>query len=276
MSFANQVAIVTGASSGIGWELAKTLAAKQCAVGVVARRKDKLAALVREIEAAGGRAAYACADVAERHQVVPAIHSLRDQLGPIDLLIANSGVGMATTVEPQNIEDVEQMFRVNTLGVVYSIEAVLPEMLERGSGHLAAISSLAAYLGMPGESGYCASKAAVNSYMDGLRIQLGGRGIDVTTVCPGFIETPMTEANNFKMPWLMKADKAAAMIVRALERKKKIYNFPWQLSLLIKFARWLPDWIVERALAGKSGVRKENPDGFSHCLPPSSTACSSR
>lgn len=267
MSFANKVAIITGASSGIGWELAKTLAAKQCAVGVVARRKDRLEALVREIEAAGGRAAFACADVSERMQIVPAIHRLRDQLGPVDLLIANSGVGMATLIEPLNIEDVEQMFKVNTLGVVYAIEAVLPEMLERGTGHLAAISSLAAYLGMPGESGYCASKAAVNLYMDGLRVHLRSRGIDVTTVCPGFIETPMTESNPFKMPWLMKADRAAAMIVRALERKKKIYNFPWQMSFVIKLARWLPDWLVERVLAGRSGLRKDAPESFAHCLP---------
>src|ERR1043165_1662702 len=155
VSFANQVAIITGASSGIGWELAKTLAARHCAVGVVARRKDRLAALVNEIQAAGGKAAYAVADVADRGAIVAAIHQLREQLGPVDLLIANSGVGVPTTLEPLNIDEVDLMFRVNTLGVVYAIEAVLPEMLQRGRGHLAAISSLASYLGIPGESGYC-------------------------------------------------------------------------------------------------------------------------
>jgi short-subunit dehydrogenase len=116
---------------------------------------------------------------------------------------------------------------------------------------------MAAYLGMPGESGYCASKAAVNSYMEGLRIQLRSRGIHVTTICPGFIETPMTAVNTFKMPWLMKADRAAQLIVRALERKKKVYNFPWQMSLLMKLTAWLPDWVIARALAGKAGVRVE-------------------
>lgn len=257
MSFANQVAIVTGASSGIGWELANVLAAQRCAVGCVARRKDRLDALVQEIHAVGGKAACAIADVADRAQTVAAIHALRDQLGPIDLLIANSGVGMPTLLEPMNIDDVETMFKVNTLGVVYSIEAVLPDMLARGKGHLAAVSSMAAYLGMPGESGYCASKAAVNSYMEGLRIQLRSRGIHVTTICPGFIETPMTAVNTFKMPWLMKADRAAQLIVRALERKKKVYNFPWQMSLLMKLTAWLPDWVIARALAGKAGVRVE-------------------
>src|ERR1019366_1501155 len=159
--------------------------------------------------------------------------------------------GVPTTLEPLNIDEVEVMFKVNTLGVVYAIEAVFPEMLTRGKGHLAAISSLASYLGMPGESGYCASKAAVNVYMEGLRVQLRHRGIAVTLVCPGFIETPMTAVNTFKMPFLMKADRAAQLIVRALGRKKKVYNFPWQTTLLMKLAAWLPDWALERVFAGK-------------------------
>jgi short-subunit dehydrogenase len=255
MSFANQVAVITGASSGIGWELAKLLASQQCAVGVLARRQDRLEALVAEIQAAGGKAACVAADVTDRAQTVAAIHALRDQLGPVDLLIANSGVGVPTTLEPLNIDEVEQMFKVNTLGVIYAIEAVLPEMVQRGRGHLAAISSLASYLGMPGESGYCSSKAAVNVYMEGLRIQLRQRGVAVTLICPGFIETPMTTVNTFWMPFLMKADRAARLIVRALARKKKVYNFPWQTALLMRGATWLPDWVLERVFAGKTGDR---------------------
>src|SRR5262249_41842810 len=108
MSFANKVAVITGASSGIGWELAKVLPGRKCAVGGVARRKDRLDALVADIQAAGGKAASATADVADRAQTVAAIHSLRDQLGPVDLLIANSGVGVPTTLEPLNIDEVEQ------------------------------------------------------------------------------------------------------------------------------------------------------------------------
>ncbi len=253
--FANQVAVITGASSGIGWELAKQLAAQQCAVGAVARRKDRLEALVHEIQAAGGKAAYAVADVADRAQTLAAIHSLREQLGPVDLLIANSGVGLPTTLEPMNIDEVDNMFKVNTLGTVYAIEAVLPEMLKRGTGHLAAISSLASYTGLPGESGYCASKAAVIVYMNGLRIQLRKRGIAVTTICPGFIETPMTAVNTFRMPFLMKADRAAGLILNALRRKKKVYNFPWQTTLLMKLTAWLPDSGLAKAMHGKTGDR---------------------
>lgn len=261
MTFANQVAVVTGASSGLGWALAKVLAADGCKVGLVARRKDKLDQLAKEVSHSGGTAAVADADVGDRLQAVAAIHALREQLGPIDLLIANAGVGMPTLLQPVNVADVEQMIRVNYLGVVYAIEAVLPEMLQRGRGHLAAVSSLAAYKGLPGESGYCASKAAVNVYMEGLRIHLRPRGITVTTLCPGFIRTPMTDVMHNPMPWLMEADEAARRIVRALQRRRKVYNFPWQTAWLMKLTHWLPDWALARTMQ----TYNENPP-----MPPSS------
>ena len=211
---ANQVAIITGASSGIGRSLALALVSRGCRVGLLARRADLLAALAKEIQEAGGTAAVATADVADRQRTIQAIQELRRQLGPIDLLIANAGVGFPTLLNPVNTADVESMFRVNVLGTVYSIEAVLPEMLGRNKGHLAAVSSLASYKGLPGESAYCASKAAVNVYMEGLRIQLCRRGIAVTTICPGFVRTPMTAPNKFYMPCLLEADEAARRIAR--------------------------------------------------------------
>lgn len=248
MSLAGQVAVITGASSGIGWALARSLAAEGCKVGLVARRREQLADLAGQIEKAGGSAAFAVADVAERTQTVAAIHDVAARLGPVDLLVANAGVGAPTTVEPFNVGDIEKQFRVNVLGIVYSIEAVLPQMLQRRRGHVAAISSLAAYKGLPGESAYTSSKAAVNVFMDGLRVQLRSKGIAVTTICPGFVQTPMTETNEFKMPWLLTADEAAKRIVRALKRKRKVYNFPWQTVLLMKCARWAPDWLLERTM----------------------------
>ena len=248
MSFANQVAVITGASSGIGQELARVLAGRGCKVGLVARRQQKLAALAEVIARAGGTAAFAVADVADRGQTNSAIRELAGKLGPVDVLVANAGVGMPTLADPPNVADVEQMCRVNYLGMVYAVEAVLPDMLRRGRGHLAAVSSLASYKGLPGESGYCASKAAVSIYMEGLRIQLRSRGIAVTTVCPGFVRTPMTAVNDFHMPWLLEADEAARRIVTALERRRKVYNFPWQMSLLMKLTTWLPDWVVARSM----------------------------
>jgi short-subunit dehydrogenase len=248
MKFAGQVAVITGASSGIGWALAHALAAEGCKVGLVARRREQLAALAAEIESRGGTTAVGVADVAVREEAVAAISEVGARLGPVDLLVANAGVGAPTTVSPFNVGDVEKMFRVNVLGVVYSLEAVLPQMLERRRGHLAAVSSLGGYRGLPGESGYTSSKAAVNVFMEGLRVQLRSKGIAVTTICPGFVKTPMTEVNEFKMPWLLTADQAARRIVHALKRKRKVYNFPWQMTLFMKFARWAPDWLVERMM----------------------------
>jgi len=245
-TFANQVAVITGASSGIGWSLARVLAAEGCKVGLVARRMDRLSTLAAEISQAGGTAAFAPADVGDRQQTLQAIRTVREALGPVDLLIANAGVGKPTFLDPVNVADVEEMFRVNTLGVVYAIEAVLPEMLKRGQGHLSAVSSLAAYKGLPGESAYCASKAAVNSYLEGLRIQLRTKGIAVTTICPGFIRTPMTAGHEFHMPFLMESDEAARRIVGALRRRVKVYDFPYPMKVLMRLTALLPDWLIAR------------------------------
>lgn len=249
MARAYDVAIITGASSGIGWELAKQLAQKGTRVGLIARRREQLEQLAGEISQAGGVAAFACADVAERAPTLAAIQSLQDQLGEPDLLIANAGVGAPTRIEPQvDLDYLEKMYRVNVFGVLYGIAAVLPGMLQRGKGHIAAVSSLAGYKGLPGEWGYTSTKAAVNNLMEGLRIQVRGRGIHVTTICPGFVRTPMTSVNHFHMPWLLDADDAARRIVRALERKVKVFNFPWQMSCFMGLLGWLPDWAVARGM----------------------------
>jgi short-subunit dehydrogenase len=145
------------------------------------------------------------------------------------------------------------MIRVNLLGVIYAIEAVLPEMLHRGRGHLAAVSSVAAYKGFPGSAGYCASKAAVNMFLEGLRIELHGSGIAVTTICPGFVRTEMTAGNTFYMPGLLDADEAARRIVRALGRRRKVLNVPRRTALLVKLTRWLPDAVLARWLPRKGG-----------------------
>lgn len=255
MALAYEVAVVTGASSGIGWALAGALAAEGCKVGLVARRRPQLDQLAGEIRGEGGTAVPAVADVADRAQVRDALAEVRDQLGPVDLLVANAGIGAPTLIEPMNVADIEAQFRVNVLGVVYAIEAVLPDMLRRGKGHIAAVSSLGAYKGLPGESAYCASKAALNVFLDGLRVQLRGRGITVTTLCPGFVRTPMTEVNDFYMPFCLSAEEAARRMVRALRRRKKVYNFPRPTWLLMQLSRIAPDWLLARLMHGYN----ENP-----------------
>ncbi len=143
-SFAGRVTVITGASSGIGRSLAKTLAKRGARVGLIARREAALDELAGEIRREGGVAAVAVADVTDRHRMRLAVEEIAKALGPVDLMVANAGVGVPTTLEPVNIEVVEETIRVNVLGVIYAIDAVLPSMLERKSGQIAAISSLAA------------------------------------------------------------------------------------------------------------------------------------
>src|SRR5206468_3033549 len=146
-------------------------------LGLVARRAEQLQQLCEEIRINGGIAEPAPVDITDRFKTLEAIHGLAEKLGPIDILVANAGVGTTNSSQDLNIPGSETVIRVNLLGVMYSIEAVLPEMLKRKQGQIVAISSLAAYKGIPNAAAYCASKAAVNSYIESLRIQLHGRGV---------------------------------------------------------------------------------------------------
>jgi short-subunit dehydrogenase len=236
-----RVVIVTGASSGIGRALALQLGAGGYRVGLIARRLDKLEEVARAIPIA----AVAAADVGDRSALRLAVASVEEQLGPADVLVANAGFGKPTDLDPLNIADVEETVRVNLLGVIYAIEAVLPGMLLRGRGQLLAISSLAAFKGLPGESAYCATKAAVNAYLEGLRIALRSRGIVVTTVCPGFVATAMTPMDAVATPFLMSADEAARRISRLIDRRRGgVIKFPLPMALLTSLIARLPDPLV--------------------------------
>ena len=240
------VVIITGASSGIGRALALRLGAAGARVGLIARRRDLLESARAAIAAAGGTAVAAVADVGDRAALRAAVAEVERRLGPADVLVANAGFGAPTVLDPLNTADVEATFRVNVLGVVYAVEAVLPGMLARRNGHLLAVSSLAAFKGLPGESAYCASKAAVNAYMEGLRIALRPRGVAVTTVCPGFVATPMTPMNS-ATPFLMSADAAARRIARVIARRTSgVVRFPLPMALLAALIARLPDAIVAR------------------------------
>jgi len=245
MTFAGTTAVVTGASSGIGWALAVELSRQGARVGAIARRGEKLAELADQIRAAGGTIAVAMADVADRAAIHAAIRSVEAELGPTDLLIANAGMSHHTGAEEMHVDKVEEILRVNFLGVVYSVEAVLPGMLERGRGHLVGISSMAAFKGLPGAAAYCASKSAVNAYLESLRIELQSKRIAVTTVCPGFVNTPIIARNPSTM-FLMEPDAAARRIVNALRRRPGLFRFPRRMAALMWLSRWAPDWIIAR------------------------------
>src|SRR6266852_2656580 len=246
----DKVVLITGASSGIGRALALELARRGAAVGLLARREDLLQEVVREIEAHGGKASALPADVTDANAVRSAVGALRNEFGPIDLLIASAGVGATTAGGKLEPEGVARVFSVNVMGVVNSVTAVIPQMIERGRGQLAVISSLAAYRGLPKSAAYCASKAAISSLFESLRLDLQPQGIDVTIIHPGFIKTALTAGREAKLPFLLEVDDAANKIIRAIEKRKKSYAFPWQLATLVRAGMVMPiflyDWISSR------------------------------
>jgi short-subunit dehydrogenase len=219
-------------------------------VGLVARRAESLATIAQEIEAVGGRALPLPADVTEAESVRAAAERLRAEFGPIDVLVANAGVGITVDAAELDPKDVASVFSVNVIGAANSVAAVVPEMVARGSGQLVVISSLAAYRGLPKSAAYCSSKAAVSSFFESLRLDLEPRGIAVTIIHPGFIKTPLTAGRHAEMPFLMELDAGVEKILGAIEKRKKSYAFPWQLATIVRAGMFMPnfmyDWISRR------------------------------
>ncbi len=242
------VALITGASSGIGLELARCLTRDGTKVALLARRKELLDSLAEEIRAAGGTALSLPCDVRERMAVHAAVAQTARELGPIDLLIANAGVGHIIPADAFDAALFEDTIRTNLLGAVYAVEAALPSMLSRHCGHLVGVSSLAAYRGFPMTHAYCASKSGLNAFLEGLRAEISDRGIRVTTVCPGFVRTPMTAKNTGAMPFLLEADDAARRILRAVRAGRRVYNFPRPMAALMVLVRLLPSGVLDGAV----------------------------
>jgi short-subunit dehydrogenase len=261
VSLPYSVAAVTGASTGIGRALALELARHGCRVGLLARRRDLLQETADAIRAAGSHATVNPCDVTDRAQVAQAVNEVTRALGPVDLLIANAGMGRAVPVGRFDGRLIAEMYQVNVLGAIYAIEAVLPSMLERRHGHIAGVASLAGYRGFPATSVYCATKAAMITQLEGLRVELAAYGVRVTTVCPGFVRTPMTGRNSGPMPFLLEPEDAARRIVRAIRRGRRVYNFPWPLALALWLVRRLPNPVYDRLARPREPGRPTGPPG---------------
>jgi NAD(P)-dependent dehydrogenase (short-subunit alcohol dehydrogenase family) len=248
--FTQRVALITGAGSGIGKQLALQLARQGAVIAAIDLKPEPLAAL--EAELPGARVAWQVADVTDRDTLLPAVAKLEERLGPVDLLFANAGVGCETNALNYRADEVERIIRVNLIGVSNSVGAVLPGMIQRQRGHLVAISSLASFRGFPRMAGYCASKAGVNALMDSLRVELRGSGVHVTTICPGWIRTPMTCQVDTPMDHLLEPEEAVRLMLDAVRRRRLFYAFPRPTARRVRLCGLLPcawsDWLIYRML----------------------------
>jgi NAD(P)-dependent dehydrogenase (short-subunit alcohol dehydrogenase family) len=244
-----RVVWVVGASAGIGAALAAELVERGARVAVSARRRVELE------NVSWGRMTVVEADVTDRDSLDRAAEQVRDALGDIDVVVLNagyweqmrSGQGWDRDVFARHVE-------VNLLGMSNGIGAVLPRMLERGEGHIVGVASVAGYRGLAGAEAYGATKAAQINLLEGLRAAVSRKGVSVTTVCPGFVRTDLTEGNDFPMPFMVEPEQAARSICDGLERGQMEIVFPPAMALLMKTARLLPvrAWAALTSRAAKS------------------------
>jgi short-subunit dehydrogenase len=241
------VTVITGASSGIGRALALALAGRGEMIVAVARRKDLLDALVLEIEARGGRALAVQCDVTVPEQVRAARDAAMQTFGTIDRIVANAGGGERNPVDQFSAKAIADMLTLNVTSAAHCIEVVLPDMLQRGSGHIVLMSSLASRRGLPRATGYSGAKAAMTALGEGLRADLKPRGIDVTVLMPGFIAV---REGRKPRPFEVSLPAATERMVEAIVARKKRLMFPLPLVLITGLLRLLPagvsDWIVQR------------------------------
>jgi short-subunit dehydrogenase len=239
-------AIITGASSGIGAALARELSSRGWSLALLARRGDLLDQLKAELKTAS---VALPADVTDLHAVRDAVARGVDALGgDFDLAVANAGISVPTWSTKFNVDDAERIVRVNVVGMFYLFDAVIPAMLARGSGRFAGIASIAGLRGLPSASVYSASKAAMQAFLEASRVELQQRGVGVTIVNPGWVDTPIIEKYKGPVPFLVKADKAAQIIADGLERGAREIEFPLPMSLLMRTMRLVPNALYDRLL----------------------------
>ncbi len=256
MNWKNKIVFLTGASSGIGEGLALAMAGRGAIIGLIARRRELLEDLAERCRAAGGEARVFALDVTDEKAVVEAADAMRAEFGRIDILIGNAGVGgVDDETQAYTPRAVKKLIDINLMGAVNAVYAVVKPMVERGSGQIVAVSSLASFRGIPKSAAYSASKAGMNAFFESLRLDLLETGVDVTIIQPGFIRTPLTSARAAKMPFIMERDDSIPHFMKAIEKRKRFAAFPWQLATIVRAGRFMPGWLYDR-IAGRARFRE--------------------
>jgi short-subunit dehydrogenase len=257
MNLQDKVILLTGASSGIGYYLAKLLPKENCSLALIARRKNLLDELADQIESDKRLIkTYKC-DVSVFDEVINTYNQIKSDFGKVDVAILNAGVSGRTEINNFSSELTREILGANIFGITNWIDVILPDFLKRKEGTIVGISSIADLKGFPKSGLYNGSKAAVSIFLESLRIELASHNIKVITVRPGFVRTPMTDKNEFYMPLLMNADKAAGIIVNGIKKDKRIIQFPLLMVILAGIIRLLPKMLFEYLAGKKLPERKD-------------------
>ncbi|MEO7621913.1 MAG: SDR family oxidoreductase [Gallionella sp.] len=236
--------VISGASSGLGLALARYYLERGAIVAAFARRGEILQTLAQQFP--DQIFCYAL-DVRDSQALQNAADDFIARAGVPDVVIANAGISTGTLTEfVKDIDAFQQVMDINVLGMVKTFHPFITGMQAANVGTLVGIASVAGFRGLPGAGAYCASKAAVISYLESLRVELHGSNVKVITICPGYIITPMTAHNPYSMPFILEADEAAMRIVRAIERQTAFTVIPWQMGLIGYVLKYLPNFIYDR------------------------------
>jgi short-subunit dehydrogenase len=247
-----KLVLITGASSGIGQALALKYVQMGWTLALVARRVDLIQNWLTAHAISVDSYNIYSADVSKPNSIAAAAQDCIRCQGVPDVVIANAGISLG--VDSSRSEDIDVMARIlatNVVGVAATFQPFIAPMMARGSGTLVGIASVAGIRGLPGHGGYCASKAAVISYCESLRGELRGAGVKVITLCPGYIATPLTQNNRYKMPFLMQPDVFAKQALDAISAGVSYRVIPWQMGVAAKLLRLLPNVLFDRLITGR-------------------------
>lgn len=252
---------ITGASSGIGQALARRFHAAGWNLALVARRGAELQAWVDAQGFDAARVRVYAADVRNVGAITAAGARCMNEQGLPDVVVANAGISVGVdTAEAADLEVMRTIFETNNIGMAATFQPFVRAMCERRSGVLVGVASVAGIRGLPGHGGYCASKAGVIGYCESLRGECRPFGVKVVTLVPGYIDTPLTQHNRYGMPFLMSAEAFAERAYRAIVQGRSYQVIPWQMGVVAKVLRLLPNLLFDKLLAGRP--RKQRQENF--------------
>lgn len=247
--------VITGATSGIGEGLALHYAQPGVTLGLIGRRQDRLADVAQRCEAQGATVIAAPVDVCDDAGMQSYAAAFIKQAGGIDLVIANAGVSGSDDLGSGDAAYHARLFHINVVGLLNTLLPFVPHMLQQQHGHLVAIASISGFRALPGSTTYASTKIAVRTLMEGYGWSLESHGIITTTINPGYVVSEMTAKNQFRMPFLLQTDDAVQKIVRAIQRKRRVYTFPWQMAIVAYLLPYVPGAVMRAAAPGRNRRR---------------------